>query len=103
MVPVRAVKVPAIQVREIEDKFGAELVSDNEPELLLALDNTLQKYRLDKGVDPDIIVLLDRPTEFFKHMVLNINFLGTSIPGSYNKPAWFRFRKSYLGARTDDR
>lgn len=93
---VRAVKVPTIQVKNIEFTYGAKLVTDDEYNLLLNLDDTLKKYRKSHdGKDPDMVALTSHPGELFKHMVLNINFLGSEIPGSYNKPAWFRFRKNY--------
>lgn len=97
MIKVRNVFIPAIQVEQIEQEFGSELVPDIEADLLIALDRTLQEFKLDKKREPDIVVLSDHPGEFFKHMVLNISFLGAEIPGAYNKPAWFRFRKQYLG------
>jgi hypothetical protein len=93
---VRAVNVPTIQIKQVESQFGAKLVPDSEYNTLLNLDDTLKKYRKShNGKDPDMVSLTNHPGELFKHMVLNIQFLGMEVPGSYNKPAWFRFRKSY--------
>ena len=93
---VRAVKVPTIQIEQIEQQFGAKLVPDTEFITLLALDEALIKYRKSHdGKDPDVIILREHPEYMYKHMVLNIQFLGTEIPGSRNKPAWFKFKKFF--------
>lgn len=93
---VRAVKVPTIQIKNVEQMYGAKLVPDEEYNTLLNLDDTLKKYRRSHdGKDPDMVALTNQPGYLYKHMVLNINFLGSEIPGSYNKPAWFRFKKGY--------
>ncbi len=97
MISVRNIQINAKDVDDVESEYGAELVPDSESDLLRTLDLTLQKYRLANKKDPDIVILTDHTGEFFKHMVLNIDFLGASIPGAYNKPAWFRFRKQYMG------
>ncbi len=94
-ISVRAVKVPKQEIDNVEQQFGAKLVPDSEYHVLLNLDHTLRKYRLEHDKDPDVILLMDDPAHFYKHMVLNINFMGMEIPGSYNKPAWFRFKRSF--------
>lgn len=93
-VEVRGIQVPKIQIDQIEQEYGVKLVGDDEERLIYELDITLQKHRLThQNRDPDLVALRDYPNEFFKHMVLNLNFLGLDIPGPYNKPAWFRFNK----------
>lgn len=93
---IRGIQVPKIQVKQIEDTYGVKLVSDDEALLIQELDLTLQKHRLTHdNKDPDLVVLYNYPGELFKHMVLNINFLGLDVPGPYNKPAWFRFKKNH--------
>jgi len=94
-VNVRAVKVPKIQIDQIEQQFGAKLVSDAEYHTLLSLDATLKQYKLEKGREPDMVMLSDQPNYYYKHMVLNINFLGMEIPASDKKPAWFRFKRQF--------
>lgn len=96
---IRGVQIPEIQVKQVEDEFGAKLVEDHEKNLLWSLDRTLEKFRLDKGRDPDFVQLLQYPGEYFKHMTFNINFLGMQVPGSYTKPAWFRMKRMFRGAR----
>ena len=93
---VRGVRIPTVQIDMVEQGYGVKLVTDEEPNLLKALDLTLQKHRLTHdNNDPDVILLREYPEWVFKHMVLNIEFLGTMIPGAYNKPAWFRFKKNF--------
>lgn len=88
--------IPRIQIENIQDAYGVELVQDTEYRLLRELDLSLQKYRLSHdNKDPDVVQLIDRPEFLFKHMVLNINFLGMEVPGAYNKPCWFRFSKTH--------
>lgn len=93
---VRGVKIPSIQIDQIEQEYGVKLVPDTEPNILRALDRALQIYRLrNKNQDPDVVQLSDYPEHLFKHMVLNIHFMGMEIPGAYNKPCWFRFNKTH--------
>ena len=93
---VRGVQIPTLQIDNVEQEYGVKLVSDERPELLLALDRALQIYRLShKNKDPDVVQLSDYPELLFKHMVLNISFMGAEIPGSYNKPAWFSFKRNH--------
>lgn len=95
---VRGINIPKFQIDQVEQQYGARLVRDNEHSLLYSLDRTLQVYRLNhNNKDPDAVVLTNWPGEFFKHMVMSINVLGMNIPGSYQKPAWFRFPKSFVG------
>lgn len=93
---VRGVKIPTKQIEQIEQEYGVKLVPDTEGNILRALDRTLQVYRLTHDhADPDVTQLSDFPEYLFKHMVLNIQFMGMEIPGAYNKPCWFRFNKSH--------
>lgn len=97
---VRGINIPKLEIDQVEQQYGAKLVRDGEYSLLYSLDRTLQKYRLTHdNKDPDAVVLTNWPGEFFKHMVMNIEVLGLKIPGSYQKPAWFRFPKSYVGLK----
>lgn len=93
---VRAVKIPAIQIRQVEDEYGVKLVPDTEPEILLTLDNILQRYRLaNSGKDPEYVMIAEYPEYLFKHMTLNINVMGLQLPGSQNKPCWFRTKRIF--------
>lgn len=93
---VRGVQIPTFQISNIEAEYGVKLVPDTEWQILKALDLTLQKYRLaHDNKDPDVVMLREYPDRLFKHMVLNINFLGMTVPGSYQKPAWFSMKKGF--------
>ena len=92
----RGVKIPTIQIRQVEDEYGVKLVGDESPKTLLALDLALDTYKMSHdNKEPDVIMLPDYPEKLFKHMVLNIQFLGMEIPGSSKKPAWFWFKKTH--------
>lgn len=93
---VRGVKIPTVQINQIEQEFGVKLVPDTQGHILKQLDLALQRYRLEHdNSDPDMILLRDYPEYLYKHMVLNIQFMGMSIPGPYNKPCWFRFKRNF--------
>lgn len=91
---VRGVRVPKQQIENIEREFGAKLVPETEGILLKKLDLTLAGYRSLHDKDPKSVVLLDYPGEMFKHMNLNVGFMGLSLEVTH-KPAWFRFKKSF--------
>lgn len=93
---VRGVKIPTVQIEQIEQEFGVKLVPDTEGRTLRALDLILQRHRLaHDNRDPDVVILREQPEYMYKHMVLNIQFMGMSIPGPYNKPCWFRFKRNF--------
>ena len=93
---VRGVNIPTVQIDMVEQEYGVKLVPDKDWKILRALDLTLQKYRLGhENREPDVVMLSDYPDKIFKHMVLNINFMGMTIPGAYNKPSWFWLRKNF--------
>lgn len=94
---VRGIKVPTIQIKQIEEQFGVKLVSDDyeNANIIYTLDRTLAQYRLENKRDPDLILLTDTPDVYYKHMVMNLNFLGMEVPGSYTKPAWFKLPRSH--------
>jgi hypothetical protein len=92
---VRGVQIATAQIKQIEDEYGVRLVPDTEGRVLLALDRTLQEYRIQKGKDPDLVMLRETPELYYKHMVLNIHFMGMEIPGAYKKPAWFKMSKLF--------
>lgn len=92
---VRGVRILTSTIDEVEQTFGAKLVSDEKPELLLNLDKALYEYYQLHQREPDVIQLIDFPELLFKPMVLNIEVLGMSVPGSYRKPAWFYFKKNH--------
>lgn len=93
---VRGVQIPTFQISNIEAEYGVKLVPDTEWQILKALDLTLQKYRLaHDNKDPDVVMLREYPDRLFKYMVLNVDFLGMSVPGPYNKPCWFWFKKNF--------
>lgn len=98
-ITVRNVEIPRFQIEEIEQKFGATLVHDFEADLIRTLDRALREYRVTYEKDPDFIAIADRPGEIFKHMTMNIQALGLTLPGAYNKPAYFRFKRMFKVAK----
>lgn len=94
---VRAVNIPTIQIKQIEDEYGVKLVPDTQPELLLALDAVLLRYMLTHNNKlPDAVQLMENQEYLYRPMVLNMNFMGMEIPGSYRKPSWWQFKKNHF-------
>ena len=95
-VKVRGINIPRFQVTQIEEEHGAKIVPDEDWRTLLYLDAALKKFRTNnENRDPEFIILADRPGFRYKHMVMNINFLGMTIPSSYTKPAWFYWSRKF--------
>jgi hypothetical protein len=95
-IQVRGINIPKHEVESVEQRFGAKLVSDDEPYLLVTLDTVLAKYKLENGREPDMVDLHTHPGEWFKHMPLTVDFMNQKLDVTH-KPAWFRFKKIFGG------
>lgn len=98
-VVVRGVRVPAAQIKELEDKFGASLVPDSEWLIIKALDLALKRYRAEHGRDPELMNLREDIFSWYKHAPLSIEdpVFHALLPAR-TKPAWFRLPRIYRGA-----
>ncbi|OGC94060.1 MAG: hypothetical protein A2W25_11805 [candidate division Zixibacteria bacterium RBG_16_53_22] len=95
-VTVRGCQVPAQEIQNLKDQFGAELVPDSEWRIIRALDMTLKHYRAMHGKDPDLVKLNQDPFYWYKHCPLNVvePVTKAKVPAKH-KPAWFRIKRIF--------
>lgn len=90
---IRGFPRPSDNVRFVENMLGGSLVSDNEPGLMLKLDNALRRARAETGEFPEYIALPSEPMSLFVPMPYELHYGGLTLM-VYNKPAWFRVKRS---------